>query len=66
MIVPVEGRIEGAHEALRTPFTFAGHRATSSRAAPLVGQHSEAIRAALKAAGGKWPAAEAAKARQPA
>jgi len=66
MIVPVEGRIEGAEEALRTPFTFDHQRATSSRAAPLVGQHSEDIRAALQQAPGVWPERQAAKAAEPA
>jgi crotonobetainyl-CoA:carnitine CoA-transferase CaiB-like acyl-CoA transferase len=55
MIVPVDGRIEGAHEALRSPFTFDHQRPTSSRAAPLVGQHSEEIRSALAKAPGTWP-----------
>ena len=55
MIVPVEGRIEGAEQALRAPFTFDGERPTSSVAAPLVGQHDEEIRAALGKAAGVWP-----------
>ena len=66
MIVPVEGRIEGAEEAIRTPFTFDHQRATSSRAAPLVGQHSDEIRSALKHAPGVWPESQAAKAAEPA
>jgi crotonobetainyl-CoA:carnitine CoA-transferase CaiB-like acyl-CoA transferase len=66
MIVPVEGRIEGAEEAVRTPFTFDHQRATSSRAAPLVGQHSDEIRAALQHAPGAWPERQAAKAEEPA
>ena len=66
MIVPVEGRIEGASEALRTPFTFDHQRATSSRAAPLVGQHSDEIRTALQHAPGVWPEPQATKAAEPA
>jgi crotonobetainyl-CoA:carnitine CoA-transferase CaiB-like acyl-CoA transferase len=57
MIVPVEGRIEGAKEALRSPFTFDHARPTSSRAAPLVDQHAEEIRRALARAPDQWPAA---------
>ena len=60
MIVPVEGRIEGAEEAVRTPFTFDHLRATSSRAAPLIGQHSDEIRTALQHAPGVWPELNAA------
>jgi len=66
MIVPVEGRIEGAREAVRTPFTFDHQRATSSRAAPLVGQHSDEIRTALQHAPGVWPERQAAKTAEPA
>ena len=55
MVVPVSDRIEGAEEALRSPFTFDGDRPTDSRAAPLVGQHDDAIRAALAGAPGEWP-----------
>jgi crotonobetainyl-CoA:carnitine CoA-transferase CaiB-like acyl-CoA transferase len=66
MIVPVEGRIEGAHEAVRSPFTFDHVRATSSRAAPLVGQHSDEIRRALGRAPNQWPEATHEKAAEPA
>ena len=55
MIVPVEGRIEGAKEAVRTPFTFDHQRARSSRAAPVLDQHSEEIRKALARAPDQWP-----------
>jgi len=55
MIVPVEGRLEGAHEAVRTPFTFDGQRARSSRAAPVLDQHAEEIRRALARAPDTWP-----------
>ena len=66
MIVPVEGRIEGAEEALRAPFTFDHQRPKSSRAAPLIGQHSDEIRTALQHAPGVWPERQAAKAAEPA
>jgi crotonobetainyl-CoA:carnitine CoA-transferase CaiB-like acyl-CoA transferase len=55
MIVPVEGRIEGAREAVRTPFTFDHQRPTSSRAAPVLDQHSDEIRRALARAPEQWP-----------
>ena len=55
MIVPVAGRIEGAKEALRSPFTFDHERVTDSRAAPLLGQHDAEIRQALGRAPGTWP-----------
>ena len=55
MIVPVEGRIEGAREAVRSPFTFDHQRPTTSRAAPLVGQNNDEIRHALGRAPGVWP-----------
>ena len=66
MIVPVEGRIEGAKEAVRAPFTFDHQRPTSSRAAPLLGQHSDDIRNALQQAPGVWPERQAAKTAEPA
>ena len=66
MIVPVEGRIEGAEEAVRSPFTFDHQRPASSRAAPLIGQHSEEIRNALQQAPGVWPERQAEKAAEPA
>ena len=55
MVVPVSGRIEGAEQALRSPFTFDGERATDSRAAPVLGQHDADIRKALAAHPGVWP-----------
>ena len=55
MIVPVSGRIEGAQEALRSPFTFDHERVTDSRAAPLLGQHDAEIRQALGRTPGHWP-----------
>ena len=55
MVVPVAGRIEGAREALRSPFTFDHERVTDSRAAPLLGQHDAEIRQALGRTPGHWP-----------
>jgi crotonobetainyl-CoA:carnitine CoA-transferase CaiB-like acyl-CoA transferase len=55
MIVPVEGRIEGAKEAVRSPFTFDHQRPGSSRAAPLIDQHSDEIRKALARDPSTWP-----------
>jgi len=55
MVVPVEGRIEGAFEAIRSPFTFDRARDQTIRAAPVVDQQGDAIRAALAAAPGDWP-----------
>ena len=55
MVVPVAGRIEGAEEALRSPFTFDGQRVIESRAAPLVGQHDQQIRNALARHPQAWP-----------
>ncbi len=57
MIVPVVDAIEGAREAVRTPFTFNHQRATESHAAPLLGQQDQAIREALAKAPGAWPEA---------
>ncbi len=66
MVVPVAGRIEGAKEALRSPFTFDHQRATESRAAPLVGQHDQPIRAALARSPEAWPERHAEPAPAPA
>jgi crotonobetainyl-CoA:carnitine CoA-transferase CaiB-like acyl-CoA transferase len=55
MIVPVEGRIEGAREAVRSPFTFDHVRPKSSRAAPLLDQHSDEIRKSLAQHPDQWP-----------
>jgi crotonobetainyl-CoA:carnitine CoA-transferase CaiB-like acyl-CoA transferase len=66
MIVPVEGRIEGAKEAVRTPFTFDHQRATSSRAAPVLDQHAEEIRKALARTPDQWPAPAEQLAAEPA
>jgi crotonobetainyl-CoA:carnitine CoA-transferase CaiB-like acyl-CoA transferase len=66
MIVPVSGRIEGAKEAVRSPFTFDHERPKDSRAAPLLGQHDEEIRQALARAPEHWPEREKSPAREPA
>jgi crotonobetainyl-CoA:carnitine CoA-transferase CaiB-like acyl-CoA transferase len=66
MIVPVEGRIEGAKEAVRSPFTFDHERPKSSRAAPLIGQHSDEIRMALARDAKAWPERRDAPVAEPA
>jgi crotonobetainyl-CoA:carnitine CoA-transferase CaiB-like acyl-CoA transferase len=66
MIVPVEGRVEGAKEAVRSPFTFDHQRPKTSRAAPILDQHSADIRAALQHAPGVWPERQAEKTAEPA
>lgn len=66
MIVPVEGRIEGAEEAIRSPFTFDHERARSSRAAPLIDQHAEDIRRALARDPKAWPERSDAPVAEPA
>src|SRR5262249_18615966 len=53
LIVPVVDPHGGAM-AVRPPVQFAGERAASVRAAPLLNEHGTAIRAAL-AAGDRWP-----------
>jgi crotonobetainyl-CoA:carnitine CoA-transferase CaiB-like acyl-CoA transferase len=55
VVVPVTDRTEGAQQAIRPAFTVDGQRATSVRAAPLIGEHDETIRAALKGTPGLWP-----------
>ena len=55
MIVPVAGRIEGAHKSVRPAFSFDGERAGAVRAAPVVDQHGNAIREALARAPHAWP-----------
>ncbi len=66
MVVPVAGRIEGAEEAIRSPFTFDGQRVTESRAAPLVGQHDDEVKGALKRHADAWPERTRAPAPEPA
>jgi crotonobetainyl-CoA:carnitine CoA-transferase CaiB-like acyl-CoA transferase len=53
LIVPVEGA-HGGTQAVRPAVQFAGERAQSVRAAPLLNEHGTAIRDAL-ARGDKWP-----------
>jgi crotonobetainyl-CoA:carnitine CoA-transferase CaiB-like acyl-CoA transferase len=56
MVVPVEGRKEGAQQAIRPALVFDGQRATAIRAAPLLDEHGAQIRNALAANPGHWPA----------
>ena len=53
LIVPVE-TAHGGDRAVRPPVRFAGKRAESVRAAPLLDEHGAEIRSALGGAGG-WP-----------
>jgi crotonobetainyl-CoA:carnitine CoA-transferase CaiB-like acyl-CoA transferase len=53
LIVPV-ATAHGGAKSVRPPVQFAGERAASVRAAPLLNEHGPAIRNAL-AAGGRWP-----------
>ncbi len=55
LIVPVDSRHDAAH-AVRPAVQFGGMRAKSVRAAPLLDEHGEQIRAALQG-GQRWPAA---------
>jgi crotonobetainyl-CoA:carnitine CoA-transferase CaiB-like acyl-CoA transferase len=55
VMVPVENP-HMAKEAVRPAVQFDGERATTVAAAPLLGEHGEAIRAAM-AAGARWPEA---------
>jgi len=54
LIVPVE-TAHGGNRAVRPPVRFAGERAESVHAAPLLDEHGAQIREALEAAAG-WPA----------
>ena len=65
MIVPVEGRGEGAERAGRPAFSFDGARAGAVRAAPLVDEQGQAIREALAHAPNTWPEREALRAAPP-
>jgi crotonobetainyl-CoA:carnitine CoA-transferase CaiB-like acyl-CoA transferase len=58
MIVPVEGRKEGAELAVRPAFVFDGQRAGSVKAAPLLDENGGEIRTALADRPGEWPAAD--------
>jgi len=53
LIVPV-APAHGASRSVRPPVQFGGIRATSVRAAPLLNEHGDSIRAAI-AQGGQWP-----------
>ena len=53
LIVPV-APVHGADRAVRPPVQFGGVRASSVRAAPLLNEHGDSIRAAL-AGGEQWP-----------
>ena len=55
MVVPVSGRLEGALKAIRAPMTFDGARDQAVGAAPVLDQHSQAIRQALAERPGQWP-----------
>ena len=63
LVVPVDAAIEGGREAVRPALQFDGRRATSVRAAPLLNQQGDAIRAALTRDSG-WPEAAPAQARR--
>ncbi|CDZ26845.1 CoA transferase [Neorhizobium galegae] len=58
MFVPVAGRIEGAKETVRPAYSFDGEHAKTVRAAPVVNQHGDEIRAALQSNPTAWPALE--------
>jgi crotonobetainyl-CoA:carnitine CoA-transferase CaiB-like acyl-CoA transferase len=55
MIVPVEGRSEGARHSVRPAFTFDGERATGVDAAPTIDEDGQAIREALTRDRAAWP-----------
>ncbi len=55
LIVPVSPA-HGASRSVRPPVQFGGVRENSVRAAPLLNEHGDSIRAAI-AQGGQWPAA---------
>jgi crotonobetainyl-CoA:carnitine CoA-transferase CaiB-like acyl-CoA transferase len=55
LIVPVNEAQQGGRQAVRPALQFDGERARSVGAAPLLDQHGEAIRAAVKD-GRHWPA----------
>jgi crotonobetainyl-CoA:carnitine CoA-transferase CaiB-like acyl-CoA transferase len=56
IVVPIAGA-HTATRSVRPAVRFDGTRADSVRAAPLLDEHGEAIRAALTA-GGAWPGVE--------
>ncbi len=53
LIVPVADA-HGASRSVRPPVQFGGHREGSVRAAPLLNEHGDSIRAAI-ARGEEWP-----------
>ena len=57
LIVPVESASQGAKQAVRPPVQFDGERAAHVSAAPLLDEHGEEIRAAVKE--GLWPSRSA-------
>jgi crotonobetainyl-CoA:carnitine CoA-transferase CaiB-like acyl-CoA transferase len=59
LIVPV-APTHGASRSVRPPVQFGGFRATSVRAAPLLNEHGDSIRAAI-ARGEQWPGARSGK-----
>jgi crotonobetainyl-CoA:carnitine CoA-transferase CaiB-like acyl-CoA transferase len=59
LIVPV-APTHGASRSVRPPVQFGGVRATSVRAAPLLNEHGDSIRAAV-ARGEQWPGARSGK-----
>ncbi len=54
LIVPVEGA-HGGTRSVRPPVQFGGKRSSAVRAAPLLNEHGQSIRASL-ARGERWPA----------
>ncbi|MGH8262940.1 MAG: CaiB/BaiF CoA transferase family protein [Steroidobacteraceae bacterium] len=58
LVVPVESHKQGGRQAVRPALQFDGKRATTVTAAPLLNEHGEDIRAALKRDSG-WPAVPA-------
>ncbi len=53
LVVPVTAAKEGGRHAVRPPVQFDGERAAAVSAAPLLDEHGEEIRAAVKE--GRWP-----------
>ena len=62
LIVPVEAA-HGGDRSVRPPVQFGGARESFVRAAPLLNEHGDSIRAAI-ARGGQWPAMPGAGAHQ--
>jgi crotonobetainyl-CoA:carnitine CoA-transferase CaiB-like acyl-CoA transferase len=53
LVVPVTAAKEGGHQAVRPAVQFDGQRASGVSAAPLLDEHGDEIRAAIKE--GRWP-----------